>query len=56
MKDDCFKLKAKYSPKGDQPDAINSLLNGLESGLHKHYSKMSEIGQKSVKKIAESNF
>ena len=35
MKDDCFKLKANYAPKGDQPDAINSLLNGLESGLHK---------------------
>ena len=35
MKDDCFKLKANYAPKGDQPDAINSLLDGLESGLHK---------------------
>ena len=36
MKDDCFKLKAKYSPKGDQPDAINSLLNGLESVSYTH--------------------
>ena len=35
MKDDCFKLEANYTPKGDQPDAINSLLDGLESGLHK---------------------
>ncbi len=35
MKDDCFKLKANYSPKGDQPEAIDSLLHGLNSGLHK---------------------
>ena len=35
MKDDCFKLKANYIPKGDQPEAINSLLDGLNSGLHK---------------------
>ena len=35
MKDDCFKLKANYAPKGDQPDAITSLLDGLKSGLHK---------------------
>ena len=36
MKDDYFKLRADYSPKGDQPDAIRSLLDGLHSGLHKH--------------------
>ena len=35
MKDDCFKLKANYRPKGDQPEAIDSLLHGLNSGLHK---------------------
>ena len=35
MKDDCFKLRANYSPKGDQPDAIKSLLDGLNNGLHK---------------------
>ena len=35
MKDDCFKLKANYRPKGDQPGAIDSLLHGLNSGLHK---------------------
>ena len=35
MKDDCFKLKANYRPKGDQPEAIDSLLDGLNSGLHK---------------------
>ena len=35
MKDDCFKLRADYMPKGDQPEAIESLLEGLNSGLHK---------------------
>ena len=35
MKDDYFKLRSDYSPKGDQPDAIQSLLDGLHSGLHK---------------------
>ena len=35
MKDDCFKLKAEYSPKGDQPEAIQSLLSGVNSGLYK---------------------
>ena len=35
MKDDCFKLRANYKPKGDQPVAIQSLLDGLNSGLHK---------------------
>ena len=35
MKDDCFKLKANYRPKGDQPEAIYSLLDGLNSWLHK---------------------
>ena len=35
MKKECFKLSAEYKPKGDQPDAIAKLSNGLSSGLYK---------------------
>ncbi|MBC09662.1 MAG: excinuclease ABC subunit B [Gammaproteobacteria bacterium] len=28
-----FKIESKYSPAGDQPEAINSLIEGIESGL-----------------------
>ena len=28
-----FKLVSKYSPAGDQPKAIDKLIDGLESGL-----------------------
>ena len=30
---DRFKLVSKYSPTGDQPEAIEKLVNGLNSGL-----------------------
>lgn len=29
-----FKLKSPYKPLGDQPKAINSLVNGINNGLH----------------------
>ncbi|KZX12831.1 excinuclease ABC subunit UvrB [Methanobrevibacter curvatus] len=29
-----FKLKSNYNPLGDQPKAINSLVNGINKGLH----------------------
>ena len=35
MKKECFKLSAEYKPKGDQPQAIEKLSNGLSSGLYK---------------------
>ena len=35
MKKECFKLSAEYKPKGDQPQAIQKLSNGLSSGLYK---------------------
>ena len=35
MKKECFKLSAEYKPKGDQPQAIEKLSNGLSSGLCK---------------------
>ena len=28
-----FKVHSKYSPAGDQPEAINSLIEGVEAGL-----------------------
>ncbi|WP_150466489.1 excinuclease ABC subunit UvrB [Francisella sp. SYW-9] len=31
---DKFNLVTKYSPSGDQPEAIQSLVNGIETGLH----------------------
>ena len=30
---DLFTLHSKYSPAGDQPKAINSLVSGLEEGM-----------------------
>jgi len=35
MSDECFKLVANYKPKGDQPNAIAGLIDGLNSGLSK---------------------
>ena len=35
MKKECFKLSAKYKPKGDQPEAIEKLSDGLSAGLYK---------------------
>ena len=35
MNDDKFKLVSNYKPKGDQPDAIKGLEDGLKSGLLK---------------------
>ena len=29
-----FKLRSKFSPAGDQPAAINQLVEGLQDGLH----------------------
>ena len=29
-----FKLKSPYKPLGDQPQAIESLVNGIKKGLH----------------------
>ena len=31
---DCFKLKSDYKPSGDQPKAINELVEGLNEGKH----------------------
>ena len=28
-----FKIQSKYSPAGDQPEAINSLIEGIKAGL-----------------------
>ena len=27
-----FKLESKYTPSGDQPEAINSFVEGIENG------------------------
>jgi len=35
MSEECFKLVANYKPKGDQPNAIAGLIDGLNSGLSK---------------------
>ena len=35
MSDKTFELQADFQPAGDQPQAIQSLVEGLESGLHK---------------------
>ena len=35
MNNDKFKLVSNYKPKGDQPDAIKGLEDGLKSGLLK---------------------
>lgn len=32
MAEELFKLKSSYEPKGDQPEAINQLVNGLNEG------------------------
>lgn len=34
MSKDKFNLVTKYSPSGDQPEAIKSLVNGINNGLH----------------------
>ena len=33
MSDNKFKLVTNYSPSGDQPEAIKSLVNGINNGL-----------------------
>ena len=33
MQEKLFKLQSKYSPAGDQPQAIEKLVNGLEKGM-----------------------
>ena len=35
MSNECFELVANYKPKGDQPNAIAGLIDGLNSGLSK---------------------
>ena len=36
---DGFKLVSQYKPMGDQPEAIDSLVSGIENGLDEHTQK-----------------